>query len=145
MADDKYPYRNFRFKVTIETDPKIELGFSEVSGYDASIAVVEYRAGDHATTPMKMPGLAKYGNITLKRGVTDSMDLFNWIQACIDGKITRNTVTITAIDESGADKASWTVTAAWPCKYTAPNFNGNGGEVAIESLELAHEGMKRTK
>lgn len=143
MGDRKDPYRNFRFKM--EVGSITQAGFTEVSGYDATVEVIEYREGNEVTTPRKLPGLTKYGNITLKWGVTDSLDLFNWLQDCMNGTITRQNVTITAIDETGADKAAWQIIQAWPTKYTAPNFNGSGKEVAIESIELAHEGMKRTK
>ncbi len=143
MSERKDPYRNFRFKM--EVDNITQAGFTEVSGYDATVEVVEYREGNEATTPRKLSGLTKYGNITLKWGVTDSMDLYKWLEDCTNGTIARKNVTITAIDETGADKAAWQIIQAWPTKYTAPSFNGSGKEVAIETVELAHEGMKRTK
>lgn len=136
------PYRNFRFRVEVEGIQ--QAGFSEVSGYDASIDVVEYREGNQVTTVSKLPGLTKYGNITLKWGVTDSIELFEWMNACIQGTVTRKTVTIIALNEEGSDVATWQVIEAWPTKYTAPDFKGTGNEVAIEALELAHEGMVRT-
>ncbi|ATF14768.1 phage tail protein [Brevibacillus formosus] len=143
MADRKDPYRKFRYRV--EMDGIQQAGFSEVSGFDASVDVVEYREGNEVITPRKLPGLAKYGNITLKWGVTDSMDLYNWMQDTIQGKVARKTVTIIAINEAGDDVATWKVIEAWPTKYTAPDFNGTSSEVAIEQLEIAHEGMTRTK
>ncbi|NTU32803.1 phage tail protein [Brevibacillus sp. HB1.1] len=143
MADRKDPYRKFRYR--IEMDGIQQAGFSEVSGFDASVDVVEYREGNEVITPRKLPGLAKYGNITLKWGVTDSMDLYNWMQDTIQGKVARKTVTIIAINEAGDDVATWKVIEAWPTKYTAPDFNGTSSEVAIEQLEIAHEGMTRTK
>ncbi|WP_064202147.1 phage tail protein [Brevibacillus brevis] len=143
MADRKDPYRKFRYRV--EMDGIQQAGFSEVSGFDASVDVVEYREGNEVITPRKLPGLAKYGNITLKWGVTDSMDLYNWMQDTIQGKVARKTVTIIAVNEAGDDVATWKVIEAWPTKYTAPDFNGTSSEVAIEQLEIAHEGMTRTK
>ncbi|MGG1513800.1 phage tail protein [Paenibacillus oryzisoli] len=137
------PYRNFRFRVEVEGIQ--QAGFSDVSGFDASLAVIEYREGNETITARKLPGLAKYGNISLKWGVTDSMDMYNWLSESIQGKISRKTVTIIAINEEGADVATWQVIEAWPTKYSAPSFKGTGNEVAIESLELAHEGMTRTK
>lgn len=137
------PYRNFRFRVEVEGIQ--QAGFSEVSGFDASLDVIEYREGNETITPRKLPGLAKYGNITLKWGVTDSMDMYNWMQDCIQGKVSRKTITIIAINEEGNDVATWQVIEGWPSKYTAPDFNGTGSEVGIELLELAHEGMTRTK
>ncbi|WP_127582970.1 phage tail protein [Paenibacillus koleovorans] len=137
------PYRKFRFRVEVEGIE--QAGFSEVSGFDASIDVVEYREGTDVITPRKLPGLAKYGNISLKWGATDSMDLYDWIQECIEGTVSRKTVTIIAINEEGDDVATWQVIEAWPAKYTAPDFNATASEVAIELLELAHEGMTRTQ
>ncbi|ARU62619.1 phage tail-like protein [Tumebacillus sp. BK434] len=144
MSDRKDPYRKFRFKV--EYDGIVSAGFSEVSGYDASVDVVEYREGTEVTTPRKLPGLTKYGNITLKRGMTDNMELFNWIFQYIEkGEIVRKSITITVMDEKGADAAAFQIINAWPMKYTGPDLNATASEVTIESLEIAHEGMKRTK
>ncbi|KQX56737.1 phage tail-like protein [Paenibacillus sp. V4I3] len=137
------PYRNFRFRIEVEGIQ--QAGFSEISGFDASLSVIEYREGNETITPRKLPGLAKYGNISLKWGVTDSMDMYNWMSESIQGKVSRKTVTIIAINEEGADVATWQVIEAWPSKYSAPSFKGTGNEIAIESLELAHEGMTRTK
>ncbi|MZQ83966.1 phage tail protein [Paenibacillus sp. 5J-6] len=137
------PYRNFRFRIEVEGIQ--QAGFSEISGFDASLSVIEYREGNETITPRKLPGLAKYGNISLKWGVTDSMDMYNWMSESIQGKVARKTVTIIAINEEGGDVATWQVIEAWPSKYSAPSFKGTGNEVAIESLELAHEGMTRTK
>jgi phage tail-like protein len=142
-GERKDPYRKFRYRVEVEGIT--QAGFNEVSGFDASVDVVEYREGNEVITPRKLPGLAKYGNITLKWGVTDSLDMYNWMQDTIQGKVTRKTVTIIAINEAGGDVATWKVIEAWPSKYTAPDFNGTASEVGIELLEMAHEGMTRTK
>ncbi len=136
-----YPHGKYRFRVEIDG---IEAGgFSEVSGFDASIDVIEYREGDMVQTPMKLPGLKKYGNITLKQGLTDSVVLYEWIITGVEGPVDRKTITITALDEAGEAAASWQVINAWPMKYTAPDFNATSSEVAIEMLEIAHEGMTR--
>lgn len=143
MAGDRTdPYRNFRFRVEVEGLE--QAGFNEVSGFDASIDVIEYREGNELTTPRKLPGLTKYGNITLKWGTTDSVELYEWLQECVEGTIERKTITIIALDEEGNDVATWQVIEAWPTRYTAPSFNGLGAEVAIEMLEFAHEGLLRT-
>jgi phage tail-like protein len=136
-----YPHGRFRYKV--EIDGLEAGGFSEVTGFDASIDVIEYREGDMVTTPMKLPGLKKYGNITLKQGLVDSMVLYDWIIAGVTGAVDRKTITITLLDEEEAPAGSWQVINAWPMKYTAPDFNATASEVAIESLEIAHEGMTR--
>ncbi len=137
------PYRNFRFRLEIDG---LDAGsFSEVSGFDTSIDVVEYRAGDDpAITPTKLPGLVKYGNITLKWGAAETMVLYDWLIDITEGTIEKKTVTLTALDEEGSPAASWRCINAWPVKYTAPDFNGTASEIAIETIELAHEGMTRT-
>lgn len=142
MAESKHPYRNFRFRLEIDG---LEAGsFSEVTGFDAAIDVIEYREGDEVITPRKLPGLIKYGNITLKWGASDSMVLYDWLIDIAEGTVERKTVTITSIDEAGDDAASWQLINGWPVKYTAPDFNASGSEVAFESIELAHEGLTRT-
>ena len=94
-------------------------------------------------TPLKLPGLKKYGNITLKQGVADSMVMYEWMIAGVEGEVERKTITITIFDETDTATASWQVINAWPAKYTAPDFNATSSEVAIETLEIAHEGMTR--
>ncbi len=142
MAESKHPYRNFRFRVEVDG---LEAGnFSEVTGFDASIDVIEYREGTDVITPRKLPGLIKYGNITLKWGAADTMVLYDWLIDISEGTVERKTITITHIDEAGDDAASWQLINAWPMKYTAPDFNALGSEVAFESIELAHEGLTRT-
>ena len=138
------PYRNFRFRLEIDG---LDAGsFSEVSGFDATIDVVEYRAGDDpAITPTKLPGLIKYGNITLKWGSSETIVLYDWLIDITEGTIEKKTVTLTALDEEGSPAASWRCINAWPVKYTAPDFNGTSSEVAIETIELAHEGLTRTE
>ncbi len=138
-----YPHGKFRYTVELEG---LELGgFSEVSGFDASIDVIEYREGDKVQTPMKIPGLKKYGNITLKQGVADKDALYKWMATGFEKDVNRQTVTITLLDINGEPAASWQVINAWPTKYTAPDFNATSSEIAVETLELAHEGMTRTK
>ena len=134
-----YPHGRFRYKV--EIDGLDAGGFSEVSGFDLSIDVMEYREGDGVQTPMKMPGLRRYSNIILKQGLADSMVLYDWITTGVDGAVERKTITITLLDEEESPAASWQVINAWPMRYTAPDFDANASEVAIESLEIAHEGM----
>lgn len=136
------PYRNFRYRV--EIDGLDAGGFSEVSGFDMTFDVAEYRQGDDTMiTPHKLPGLVKYGNITLKWGTSDNMVLYNWLQDIHAGTIEQRTLTITLLTEDGSPGASWRVINAWPVKYTAPDFNATASEVAMESIEMAHEGLTR--
>ncbi len=137
-----YPYKNFRFKVEIEGTQVAS--FSEVTGFDATFDVIEYREGDDTITPRKQPGLIKYSNITFKRGVVDGIDFFEWIDAINKGTIERKTVTV-YLNGDTADSVvtSWQILNAWPCKYTGPDLNAMGSEVAVESIEFAHEGLVR--
>ncbi len=137
-----YPNPKFRYKVEIDG---IEAGgFTEVTGNDITIEAIEYREGDMtAETPMKVPGLKKYGNLTLKQGLADSKVLYDWLASGLQGAVERKTVTITLNNDSQAAAASWQVINAWPTKYTAPDLNATASEIAIETLEIAHEGLTR--
>ncbi len=137
------PYRQFRFRV--ELDGITQAGFSEVSFADTTTDPVEYREGTDSTVSRKLSGLTKFGNITLKWGITDSMDLYNWRQQVIDtgAEGARKNVAIVLVDEAGGDKARWDIVEAWPTKYDPPDFSAKGNEVAIETMELVHEGFKR--
>lgn len=134
----------YNYEVTI--DGKTVGCFSEISAPDISSAPIEYREGNFAVNTVgKQPGLVKYGNVTLKWGLTDSRDLYNWMKEVEGGTINRKTVVISLLDDAHAEVARWTVISAWPAKYTAPDFNATDNEVAVETLELAHEGVMRDK
>lgn len=137
----KDPYRNFRFRV--EIDGIQQAGFSEVSGFESSIEAVEYREGTDPIHMRKLSGLNKFGNITLKWGITDSLEVYEWFAAGTEGPVLVKNLSIIAVDEAGNDTARWNVVGAWPVSYKAPDFDAKSNEVAIESLELVHEGIKR--
>ncbi len=145
MAQD--PLRNFRFR--LEIDGIEQAAFSEVNIGDLSNDPIEYREGNEVTTVRKLSGLTKYGNITLKWGITDSVELANWHQQIVGGATTlddsRKTVVIRVQNEAGEDKAAFEVTKAWPCKYDPTDLNGTGNEVAIDTLELTNEGIRRVQ
>jgi phage tail-like protein len=146
VGERKDPYRNFRF--LIEIDGIVQAGFSEATIPDTSSDVVEYRVGNEPTTVRKLPGLRKYGNITLKWGITDSLELYEkWRKPVEDGKMkdARKNVAIILMDEEGNPAARWEFENAWPSKYDAPDLNAKGTDVAVETLEIVHEGMKRVK
>jgi len=143
MADRVDPYRQFRFRV--EIDGIGQAGFSECTFADTTTDPIEYREGNELPTFRKLSGLTKYGNITLKWGITDSMDLYNWRKQIIDtgAEGARKNVSIILIDEAGKDKARWNIVQAWPTKYDPADFNAKTNDVAIETLEIAHEGFTR--
>src|SRR5688572_680250 len=136
------PLRNFRFRLDI--DGISEAHFSEVTGFDTTTDAIDYREGDDPTHVRKLPGLTKYGNVTLKRGITDSMDLYAWYKGVVDGKIRRVKVAIVVLDEEGKDKARFEISEAWPSKYDPMDLNAKGNDVSIETLELTNEGVIRT-
>ncbi|HYR11132.1 MAG TPA: phage tail protein [Longimicrobium sp.] len=136
------PLRNMRFR--LEIDGITQAGFSEVSGFDITVDPIDYREGNEPTHVRKLPGLTKYGNVTLKWGITDSTELFDWHRRIVDGTIERKNLAIVVIDEGGSDKARFEVVEAWPTKYDPMDLNAKGNDVAIETLELVNEGVKRT-
>jgi phage tail-like protein len=142
MARDD-PFRNFKFRV--EIDGVAEAAFSEVAIGETTTEAIEYREGNEPNHVRKLPGLTKYGNITLKRGVTDSQVIYQWHKDIVDGKIgdKRKSITIVVIDEAGKDKARFVVAECWPTKYDPSDLNGKGNEVFIELLELVNEGIER--
>jgi phage tail-like protein len=139
----KDPYRNFRFLVEIEGIA--QAGFSEATVPDSTQDPIEYREGNELPTVRKLPGLIKYGNVTLKWGMTDSLDLYNWRKLVEDGKTkdARRNVAIVLLDEEGSAAGRWELNDAWPSKYDAPDLNAKGTDIGIETLEIVHEGMKR--
>ena len=137
----KDPYGRFNF--LLEIDGVTKAGFSEVSGLASETEVIEYREGNEkVNTPRKIPGLTKYTNITLKWGVTADKSLWNWYQTVIDGQVRRANGSIVLLDESRNEILRWNFRNAWPCKWEGPTLQASGNEVAIESIEIAHEGFE---
>jgi phage tail-like protein len=139
--DGKDPYRSYRFRV--ELDGVERAGFREASGLDFTQDPIEYREGPDALTARKLPGLIKFSNIVLKWGISDDEELWDWRQQAMDGKIERKNGSIILVDDAGEDKFRWNFREGWPTKWTGPTFNATGNEVAIESLEIAHEGLEK--
>lgn len=139
-GDRKDPFRSFNFRV--ELDGITRAGFRECSGLDASQDPIEYREGTEGLTARKLPGLNKYSNITLKWGMTDDTELWDWRKKASMGAIQRKNGSIVLLDDAGKEKLRWNFREAWPTKWTGPSFNSTGNEVAIETLEIAHEGLE---
>ncbi len=139
-GDRKDPLRSYNFAV--ELDGIARAGFRECSGLDASQDPIEYREGTEGPTARKLPGLNKYSNITLKWGMTDDTELWAWRKKAMTGKVERKNGSIVLLHETGAEKLRWNFREAWPIKWTGPTFNATGNEVAIEMLEIAHEGLE---
>jgi phage tail-like protein len=135
------PYAAFNFLVTIDGIAGIVAGFSEVTGLNTETDVIEYRTGAMDITVTKLPGLKKFGNITLKRGFTASHDLWLWRKTVLDGKTERHTGAIVLLNEARERALAWTFKEAWPRRFEGPAFNAKTNEVAIETLELVAEGV----
>lgn len=142
------PLSAYRFRLEIDN---VQLaGFSEVSGLEVTVGVIDYREGTDPPHVRKLAGLTKYGNVTLKRGLTvgaNSLELHAWHRQVVSGQLAqaRRRVTIVVQDDAGNDRARFVVSEAWPVKYAAGGLNATANEVLIELLELANEGIERAQ
>jgi len=140
-GDRRDPYRSYNFLV--EIDGITRAGFRECSGLDATQSPITYREGNEPITMRKLPGLVEYSNITLTRGITDDTELWEWCKRSLDGKVERKHGSIVLLDDAGVEKVRWNFVNGWPSKWTGPGLNATGTEVAVEQLEIAHEGIVR--
>ena len=147
MADDGsaqsttvWPLPKFYFQVKWDSEV---MSFQEVSGLDIEAQPIEYRHGDSPVfSTIKMPGIKKTGNVTMKKGVYKSDNSFwDWFNQIKMNTIKRVPVTISLLDEGGSPTMVWTLANAWPTKITGTDLKSDGNEVAIESIEIAHEGV----
>ena len=134
------PYKNFRF--VVEIDGIQQAGFSECSGFGSEVEIIEYREGGEPTAVRKLPGRAKFPNITLRRGVTDSHELYDWHRAVLQGQIQRKNGAIILLDDSATPKVRWNFFDAWPSKWEGPDLCAKGNDVAIETLVITCEGIE---
>lgn len=141
IGDRMDPFRAYSFLV--EIDGITRAGFRECSGLDTSASPIEYREGDDAPTMQKLPGLITYGNITLSRGMTSDDELWRWRTSVVEGKAQRKNGSIILMDHAGSEVQRWNFREAWPTRWTGPSLNATSNEVAVEQLEIAHEGITR--
>lgn len=142
VGDRRDPYRVYNFR--IEIDGVDRGGFRECSGLNSSQPPVEYREGtEKALTVRKLPGLVTYGNISLKWGLSDDNELWDWITTATQGQAERRNGSIILMNDQGEEKARWNFREAWPTEWTGADFNATSNEIAIETLEIAHEGLTR--
>lgn len=134
------PYINCRFHVEIEGVQ--EAFFRECSGLEAETEVLSYEEGGVNDHPHKLPGRTKFPNVSLKRGVTDSGALWEWYLKVVQGKIERKNISIVLYASEGSEVKRWSFERAYPIKWSGPGLSSEENAVAIETLELAHEGMK---
>jgi phage tail-like protein len=119
------------------------IGFTEVSGLSMETNVIEYREGSSPVySSIKMPGIQKYSNITLKRGIVKGdNDFFNWWKTINLNKVERRDIVISLLNENHEPIVNWKVRSAFPVKIECSDLKAKGNEVAIETLEIAHEGL----
>jgi len=148
MANGDYPLPKFHFQVEWADDTR--MGFTEVSGLDFETEVIEYREGNSKKyNKTKQPGLTKYSNITFKRGTFEAdYDFYNnWKETYFfqegnkTGSKFRRTITIKLLNEEHEPVVTWQVENAWPVKIQSTDLKADANEVAIETMEVAHEGL----
>ena len=139
-AERRDPYRSYNFQLQIDGVP---LGaFSEVSGLTAEGDAVDYREGtDMQSNVRKLVGLRKYANVTLKRGYTQDKSLWQWYGNIVNGTPDRRNVTIVLMNEAHQPVLRWHAENAWVNKIEGPSLKATGNDVALESVELVHEGL----
>lgn len=131
------PYKQFRFRVEIQGIQ--QAGFTECSSISSHIEVVEYREGGEPATVRKLSGKVSYPDITLKWGMTDNQELYNWHLQAVKGNITRQSGSVVQLDDTGNEKLRWNFFNAWPTKWDGPSFSAKGNDVSIETLTLSCE------
>ena len=141
MADRMDPMSGYNFRV--EIDGITRAGFKDCSGLEASQEAGTYREGtDRGLTMRKIPGLITYGDITLSRGITTDSELWTWRRTIMGGLPDRRNLSIVVMNDQGEDVIRWNVRNAWPTKWTGPSLDASSDEVAVETLELTHEGFE---
>lgn len=135
-----YPVSVFHFQVEWGGT---RIGFTEVSGLTIELQTIDYREGSSLEYHVsKMPGIPQYSNITLKRGVFKAdNEFFQWLNTVKKNNIERRDLTISLLNEEHEPVMVWKVKEAFPCKVEGPTLNSTGNEVAIETVELCHEGL----
>ncbi len=139
------PYTGYNFEVSVNgvsNDGKAVSGsFSEVSGLEAAMDPIDYRTGSEDIRHRKLPGLKKFPNIVLKKGITGNIEFWGWIVKGMSGTVFRTDGTISLLDENKAVVMQWKFKRGWACKWTGPGLNAKNNEVAIETVEICHEGL----
>lgn len=138
-----WPMPKFHFQVKWGDQ---EMSFQEVTGLDAQSEEIKYRTGDSPIySVIKMPGLIKYGNVTMKKGIFKGDNKFwDWFSQIKMNTIKRIDITISLLDEENNPAMTWTLKNAWPTKISGYELKAEGNEVAVESIEIVHEGMTIT-
>ena len=144
LVEDPYNNQNFLVIVNGVSDDgqSVRGSFSEVSGLGVEIEPIEYRNGSEDITVRKLPGLRKFTNITLKRGIIGDLSFWNWLLEAMRGTVQRADGSIVLLNGQREEVLRWNFRRGWPCKWIGPGLNAQGNEIAIETLEICHEGLE---
>jgi phage tail-like protein len=126
----------------VEVDSKKEAVFTEVSGLSMEMTLEDIEEGGNNEFVHRMPGRCKVGNLTLKRGMTTSNDFLQWSVKVAQGTIEKKHVSVVLYNVDGTESMRWNFDNAYPVKWSGPQFKADDTAVAVETIELAHEGMK---
>jgi phage tail-like protein len=137
------------FNFMIDVGGKVTGYFTEVSGLGSETETIEQKVVNNKGVEviLKIPGRLKWGDITLKRGITTNLDMWNWRQLVVDGKVkdARSNASIVMFDREGKEAARWDITNAWPLKISGPSPKSDSNEIGIEELTVVHEAIKRVR
>jgi phage tail-like protein len=142
--DDPYGAYNFLVIVNGVSDDgeAVKGAFMEASGLEVELSPIDYRTGAEDIVVRKIPGLKKFTNITLKRGVIGDGGFWSWVKKGLDGAVLRAEGSIILLDEAREEVMRWNFKRAWPCKWTGPGMKAAANEIATETLEICHEGCE---
>lgn len=133
-------HANCRFYVEIDSIPHAV--FTEVSGLQMEMETMDYAEGGNNSFVHRLPGRIKVGNLTLKRGMTSSNEFLNWYSQAMQGQIVRRNLSVVMYNSLGKELMRWNFLNAYPVKWTGPQFAASGNTLAVETMELAHEGVR---
>jgi len=144
QRDDPYGAYNFLVQVTgvAANGQDVQASFTEVSGLTVDIQPIDYRNGSEDIRVRKIPGLKKFSNLTLKRGITGHPEFWNWIKKSMNGQTQRAPGAILLLDENRQEVMRWNFDRGWPVKYTGPSLGATKNEIAMETLELCVEDLQ---
>lgn len=142
--DDPYAAHNFQVIVNGVSDDggAVKGSFSECAGLEVELTPIDYRTGSEDINVRKLPGLKKFTNITLKRGIIGDLAFWNWILDGLNGNVRRAEGSILLLDENRQEVMRWNFKRGWPMKWTGPGLKAAANEIATESLEICHEGLE---
>lgn len=147
MADDRLedPFPTYRYIMTID-DIDDSIQFKEVSGLESTTEVIEYQESGDTQQPLKkLPGRTKYTNITIKRGITSNLGLWEWYSEIVDNArdgLTRVNAIITLRDGNEGEEKTYTLSEVWPCRYKGPDLDAQGDDIAFEEIEFVCESLE---